>query len=58
MTKSLLTNNTSNCFKFIMTPSRGKACSIHCRNGTLTLLSGKIKDCKQHALVTYVTKAL
>ena len=43
MTESFLSNNTSNCFKIIMTPTRGKACSLIRRNGTTTLPSGKSK---------------
>ena len=41
MTKSLLSNNTSNAFKFIMIPTRGKTCGLHRRNGTITLPSRK-----------------
>ena len=41
MTESLLCNNTSNRFKFIMTPTRGKICGLRRRNGTITLPSGK-----------------
>ena len=41
MTESLLSNNTSNRFKFIMTPTRGKTCGLRRRNGTITLPSGK-----------------
>ena len=44
-------NNTSNRFKFIMAPSCGKTCGLGRRNGTTTQLE-KIKDCRQHALVT------
>ena len=41
MTESLLSNNTSNRFKFIMTPIRGKNCGLRHRNGTITLPSRK-----------------
>ena len=41
MTESLLSNNTSNCFMFIMTPTRGKTCGLGCRNGAITLPSQK-----------------
>ena len=44
MTESLLSNNTSNRFKFIMRPSLQKWNN----NSTFT----KTKDCKQNALVT------
>ena len=37
MTEILLSNNTSNRFKFIMTPTRGKTCGLRIRNGTITL---------------------
>ena len=37
MTESLFSNNTSNRFKFIMTPTRGKTCGLGRRNGTVTL---------------------
>ena len=37
MTKSLLSNNTSNRFKFIMAPTHGKTCGLGRRNGTKTL---------------------
>ena len=36
MTESLSSNNTSNRFKFIMTPKRGKTCGLRHRNGTIT----------------------
>ena len=42
MTKSLLSNNTSNLFKFIMTPTRGKTSGLR-RNGTVILPSQKPK---------------
>ena len=38
MTESLLANNTSNRFKFIMAPTRGKTCGLGRRNGAITLL--------------------
>ena len=41
MTECLLFNNTSNRFKFIMTPTRGKTCGDLCRNAALTVRSGK-----------------
>ena len=41
MTKSLLSNNTSNFFKSIMTPTRGKTCDLRRRNGIITLASQK-----------------
>ena len=37
----LLPNNTSNRFKFIMTPTLGKTCGDLCRNAVLTVSSGK-----------------
>ena len=37
MIQHLLSNNTSNRFKFIMAPTRGKTCDLGCRNGTVTL---------------------
>ena len=43
MTESLLSNNTSNYFKFIMTPIHGKTCGLRRRNGTITLPSGKLR---------------
>ena len=44
MTEILLFNNTSNHFKFIMTPTHGKTCGIRYRNGTITLPSRKAVD--------------
>ena len=41
MTESLLSNNTSNRFRFIMTPTRGKTCGLRRRNGIITLPSRK-----------------
>ena len=41
MTESLLSNNTSNHFKFIMTPTCGITCDLRRRNGTITLPSQK-----------------
>ena len=41
MTESLLSNNTSNRFKFIMTSTGGKTCGLRRRNGTITITSGK-----------------
>ena len=38
VTESLLSSNTSNRFKFIMAPNRGKTCGLGRRNGTTTLL--------------------
>ena len=52
----LLTNKTSNCFKFIMTPLR-KTCGLR-SYGTITHTSRKTKDSRLHALVTYATWAL
>ena len=43
MTESLLTNNTSNCFKSIMTPTCGKTCDLRRRNGAITLPSGNAR---------------
>ena len=37
MIEGLSSNNTSNCFKFIMAPTHGKACGLGRRNGTITL---------------------
>ena len=39
MTESLLSNNASNHFQFIMTPTSGKTCGLRYRNGTIALLS-------------------
>ena len=41
MTEGLLSNNTSNHFKFIMTSTRGKTCGLRRRNRTITLPSRK-----------------
>ena len=41
MTECLLFNNTSNRFKFIMTPTRGKTCGLRRRNGIIALPSQK-----------------
>ena len=41
MIESLLSNNTSNRFQFIMTPTRGKTCSLCRRDGRITLPSRK-----------------
>ena len=41
MTESLQSNNTSNPFKFIMTPTRRKTFGLGHRNGTITLPQGK-----------------
>ena len=41
ITESLLSNNTSNHFKLIMTSTRGKTCGLSRRNGTITLPSRK-----------------
>ena len=41
MTECLLFNNTSNRFKFIMTPIRGKTCGLRRRNGITALPSQK-----------------
>ena len=43
MTENLLTNNTSNCFKLIMTPTCGKTCDLRRRNGAITLPSGNAR---------------
>ena len=43
MTKSLLSNKTSNRFEFIMAPNHGKTCGLGRRKGTKTLPSGKSK---------------
>ena len=40
MTESLLSNNTSDRFKFIMTPTREKTCDL-CRRNETTLPSPK-----------------
>ena len=37
ITESLLSNNSSNRFKLIMTSTRGKICSLGLKNGTITL---------------------
>ena len=37
MTESLLSNSTSNRFKFIMAPTRAKTCGLGRRNETITL---------------------
>ena len=41
MIELLLSINTSNRFKLIMTPTRGKTCSLRRRNGRKTLPSRK-----------------
>ena len=41
MTEILLSDNTSNHFKFIMTQTRGKTCDLRRRNGALTPPSRK-----------------
>ena len=43
MTENVLSNNTSNRFKFIMTPTRRKTYGRLRRNGTTTLPSRKPK---------------
>ena len=43
MTEGLLTNNTTNRFKLIMTPPFGKTCGLPHKNGTITLPSGKVR---------------
>ena len=43
MTESLLSNNTSNRFKFVMDPTRRKTCDVCRSNGTITLLSQKLR---------------
>ena len=43
MTEHLLSNNTSNRFKFIMTSTSEKTCDLRRRNGTISLPSGKSK---------------
>ena len=43
MTESLLSNNTSNRSKFIMTPTRGINCGLGHRYGTIILSSGKLR---------------
>ena len=37
MTKKLMSNNTSNRFKLIMAPIRGKTCGLGRGNETITL---------------------
>ena len=44
MTEILFSNNTSNHFKFITTPTRGRTCGLRRRNGTITLPSRKTVD--------------
>ena len=39
--RKFVVNNTSNRFKFIMTPTSGKTCGLHCGNGAITLPSQK-----------------
>ena len=39
--RKFVVNNTSNHFKFIMTPTSGKTCGLHCKNGAITLPSQK-----------------
>ena len=43
-TESLLSNNTSNCFEFIMTLTLGKTFDLGRRNRPITLPSGKSKN--------------
>ena len=52
MTESLLSNNTSNRFKFIMTPTREKNLWPQSQKWNDDFFR-KTKDCAQHALVTY-----
>ena len=56
--ESLLSNNKSNHYKSILTPTRGKTCGLHCRNGTMIHTLKKTKDRGQHALVIYTKVAL
>ena len=53
MIESLLSSITSNHFKSIVTPTRGKTCGLHHRNGTMLHTFRNTKDYRQHALVTY-----
>ena len=53
MIESLLSSNTSNRFKTIVTPTRGKNLWPPLQNGTIIHNFRKTKDCRQHALVTY-----
>ena len=57
MTESLLSNNTSNRFKFIMTPTREKNLWPQSQKWNDDFFR-KTKDCAQHALVTYNKWAL
>ena len=43
MTETLLPSNTSNYFKIIMTPTRGKTCGFRRGKKTITLPSRKPK---------------
>ena len=58
MIESLLSNNTSNRCKFIMTSIRGKNQWPPTQKWNDDSYLRKSKDCRQHALVTYATCAL
>ena len=49
MTESLLTNNTSNRFKLIMTPTCGKTCGLRRRIRTI-VPSGKVRTVENMVL--------
>ena len=54
MIECLLPNNTSNCFKFIMTLTRGKNLwSLSQKWNDDSSYFQEIKDCRQHALIAY-----
>ena len=58
MIESLLSNNTSNRCKFIMTSIRGKNQWPSTQKWNDDSYLRKNKDCRKHALVTYATCAL
>ena len=53
MIESLLSNNTSNRFKFVMTPNRGGKPVVSSQKWSDDSTFRKTKDYRQHALVTY-----
>ena len=61
MIESLLSHNTLNKFRFIMSPTLEKTCGLRCRTRMMTRTFTKTKDskdCSQHTLVTYAKRAL
>ena len=58
MIESLLSSNTSNYFKFIVTPTRRKNLWSPSQKWNTIHNFWKTKDCRQHALVNYTKWAL